>query len=326
MTRGTSGRELTQSVGDTNETLHRCRCFACRRAVHRHGVGTIANRSGAGWLFSARLFSAGLFPSGAGLVSACDGAASAIHTAAAAVLHSTAGIFCAGHWDGEPLPITHPVVRRRHGEDARSYNNRCGDRCWARLGAMMRHARHVSLLLLISFGALSGRAFGLNWGNGLSEMGASISDTANALMQEELQRQQMEQQHQRQMQEIQAQHDLQMQQLQDQQRLFLEQQQRLEADRQRAEQEQQKQRMAAATKSKAIDPAQMAHLVKTYPDWRTIVGAVDISKEPPNPNNPFRKWLSTRGAAYQARINGSDSPREIEKAIALFRADSGPPQ
>jgi hypothetical protein len=188
----------------------------------------------------------------------------------------------------------------------------------------MRQARHASLLLLIFFGALSGRAFGLNWGGGLSGMGASLSDTANALMQQELQRQMLEQQHQQQMQEIQAQHDLQMQQFQEGRRLFLEQQQRLEADRQRVEQ--QKQRMAAAAKSKPIDPAQMAHLIKTYPDWRAIVGAVDISKEEPNPNNPFRKWLSTRGAAYQAKINGSDSPREIERAIALFRADSGPPR
>jgi hypothetical protein len=190
----------------------------------------------------------------------------------------------------------------------------------------MRQARHVSLLLLIFFGALSGRALGLNWGGGISGMGASLSDTANALMQQELQRQMLEQQHQQQMQEIQAQHDLQMQQFQEGRRLFLEQQQRLEADRQRAEQEQQKQRMAAAAKSKPIDPAQMAHLVKTYPDWRTIVGAVDISKEPPNPNNPFRKWLSTKGAAYQAKINGTNSPREIEKAIALFRAEGGPSQ
>jgi membrane protein involved in colicin uptake len=91
----------------------------------------------------------------------------------------------------------------------------------------------------------------------------SMSDTANALMQEELQRQLLQQQHQRQMQEIQAQHDLQMQMLQEQQRLFLEQQQRLEADHQRAEQERQKQRTAA--RSKATDAAPMAHLVKTYP-------------------------------------------------------------
>ena len=154
-------------------------------------------------------------------------------------------------------------------------------------------------------------------------MGASLSDTAGALMQQELQRKQLEQQHQQQMQEIQAQHDLQMQQFQEQQRLFLEQQQRLEADRQRAEQERQKQGTAAAAKSKAIDPAQMAHLVKTYPDWPAIVGAMDIRKQQPDPNNPFRKWL-TKDAAYQAKVNGTNNPREVEKAIALFRADSGP--
>jgi hypothetical protein len=187
----------------------------------------------------------------------------------------------------------------------------------------MRRARYVSLFLLIFLGALPGRAWSLNWGNGLSGMGASLSDTAGALMQQELQQQLLEQQHQQQMQEIQAQHNLQMQQFQEQQRLFLE-QQRLEADHQRAEQERQKQGMAAAAKSKAIDPAQMAHLVKNYPNWIAIVGAVDISKQQPDPNNPFRKWLTTKDATYQAKINGTNSPREIENAIALFRADSGP--
>jgi hypothetical protein len=70
--------------------------------------------------------------------------------------------------------------------------------------------------------------------------------------------------------------------------------------------------------------AQMAHLVKAFPDWRTIVGAVDIRKQQPDPNNPFRKWLATKDALYQAKINGTNSPREIEKAIALFRAESEP--
>jgi hypothetical protein len=68
----------------------------------------------------------------------------------------------------------------------------------------------------------------------------------------------------------------------------------------------------------------MTHLVKIYPDWRAIVGAVDISKQQPDLNNPFRKWLATKDAAYQARINGTNNPREIEKAVTLFRADSGP--
>lgn len=187
----------------------------------------------------------------------------------------------------------------------------------ARDGAMMRQVRHVSLLLLIFFGSLSGRAFGLNWSNGLSGAGASLSDTGNALMQQELQRQLLEQQHQQQMQENQAQHDLQMQQLQEQQKALLEQQQRLAVDRQRAEQ-----RTAVAAKSKAIDAAQLAHLVKTYPDWRAIVGAVDVSKQQPDPNNAFRKWLATKDAAYQKKINGTTSPREVEKAIALFQAES----
>ena len=187
----------------------------------------------------------------------------------------------------------------------------------------MRQARYASLLLLIFFAALPGRAFCLDWGGGLSAMGGALSNTANALMQQELQRQLLEQQHQQQMQEIQAQHDLQMQQLEEQRRFLIEQQQQLEADRQRAQQAQQKQRVAVAA-SNAIDAAQMAHLAKTYPDWREIVGAVDISKQQPDPNNPFRKWLATRNAAYQKKINDTNSPREIEKAIVLFRASTKP--
>ena len=166
------------------------------------------------------------------------------------------------------------------------------------LGVTMRQVRRVSLLLLVFCGALSGRAFSLNWQNGLSAAGASMSDTANALMQQELQQQLLEQQHQQRMQEIQAQHDLQMQQLQEQQRA------------------------AAVAESNAIYAAQMAHLVKTFPRWRTIVGQVDIRKQAPDPKNPFRKWLATKDAAYQAMLYSTNSPREIEEAIVLFRAES----
>jgi hypothetical protein len=182
----------------------------------------------------------------------------------------------------------------------------------------------AAAVVLALGGALSGSAFALNWAGGLSGLGASMSDTANALMQQELLRQQMEQQHQYQMQELQAQQDLQMRQLQEQQRLFDE--QRLAADRQRADQERQKQRVAAAAaaaaaKSKAIDAAQLAHLLKAYPNWREIVGAVDITKQQPDPDNAFRKWLATKDPAYQAKINGTNSPREVEKAIAQFQAE-----
>jgi hypothetical protein len=187
----------------------------------------------------------------------------------------------------------------------------------------MRLNRCVSLSLVILLGVLPESVLGGGWQNGLSGMGAGMSNMADELMREELQKEQLERQNQQAMQQIQLQHDLQMQQLQEQQRLFLEQQHRLEADHQRAEQERQKQGMAAAA-SKAIDAAQMAHLVKTYPDWRATVGAVDIRKQRPDPNNPFRKWLTTKDAAYQTKINGTNSPREVEKAIALFRAETGP--
>jgi hypothetical protein len=107
------------------------------------------------------------------------------------------------------------------------------------------------------------------------------SDTAGALMQQELQRERLEQQHQ----------------------------QPDAGNTGTAIKGQSKNDRSTAAAAKA----QMAHLVKTFPDWRTI-----------DPNNPFRRWLATKDALYQAKINGTNSPREIEKAIALFRAESEP--
>ena len=63
-------------------------------------------------------------------------------------------------------------------------------------------------------------------------------------------------------------------------------------------------------------------LEDAFPEWRQIVGAVDISKEQPDPENPFRKWLSTKDAAYQARVNGSESAAVIGRAIRLFQNET----
>lgn len=66
-------------------------------------------------------------------------------------------------------------------------------------------------------------------------------------------------------------------------------------------------------------------LEDAFPLWREIVGAVDVTKEQPDPNNPFRKWLGTKDAAYQARVNGSESAAVIGRAIRLFQNETKTP-
>lgn len=70
---------------------------------------------------------------------------------------------------------------------------------------------------------------------------------------------------------------------------------------------------------------EVAALVDAYPDWQEIVGGVDITKQQPDPNNPFRKWLATKDATYQARINGSQSASVIERAIQSFQQETKAP-
>lgn len=67
-------------------------------------------------------------------------------------------------------------------------------------------------------------------------------------------------------------------------------------------------------------------LEDTYPDWLKIVGAVDVSKgEKPDDNNPFRKWLATKDAAYQAKINSTNSAGVITRAIEAFKSETKKP-
>lgn len=63
-------------------------------------------------------------------------------------------------------------------------------------------------------------------------------------------------------------------------------------------------------------------LEQIWPDWRQIVGAVDATREQPDPNNPFRKWLGGKDAAYQERINSSESAAVIDRAIRDFRRET----
>lgn len=70
---------------------------------------------------------------------------------------------------------------------------------------------------------------------------------------------------------------------------------------------------------------ELESLVDAHPDWRTIVGAVDITKEQPDAENPFRKWLATKDATYQARVNGTESAAVISRAIRLFQNETKTP-
>lgn len=67
---------------------------------------------------------------------------------------------------------------------------------------------------------------------------------------------------------------------------------------------------------------EMEKLDDAHPGWREIVGATDAIRERPNQANPFRKWLTTKDAAYQTRINSSLSAAVIGRAINLFRTET----
>lgn len=77
--------------------------------------------------------------------------------------------------------------------------------------------------------------------------------------------------------------------------------------------------LASYTKRREIEALEDA-----YPEWLTITGAVGAN-ETPDPENPFRKWLSGKDAAYQDRINGSESAAVIGRAIRLFQRETAAP-
>jgi hypothetical protein len=65
---------------------------------------------------------------------------------------------------------------------------------------------------------------------------------------------------------------------------------------------------------------QVEALDDEFPDWRKIVGQVDITKQQPDTKNPYRKWLATQPEDYQARINGTNSAAVIAASIRKFQA------
>lgn len=61
-------------------------------------------------------------------------------------------------------------------------------------------------------------------------------------------------------------------------------------------------------------------LDRAYPDWSDIVGRPPAEGVPINEANPFRQWLAKQPADYQKEIGETDSPAEVQAAIARFKA------
>lgn len=71
---------------------------------------------------------------------------------------------------------------------------------------------------------------------------------------------------------------------------------------------------------------EMEALKEAYPDWHTIVGAVDTSKgDLVDPNNPFRAWLATQPKEYQEKIETANRPSTITAAIDKFKKVAAKP-
>jgi hypothetical protein len=62
-------------------------------------------------------------------------------------------------------------------------------------------------------------------------------------------------------------------------------------------------------------------LDEDHPNWREIVGSVAQGQQP-DAAHPFRRWLATKPAAYQAKLNDSESAAFIGSAIDLFQAET----
>ncbi len=68
--------------------------------------------------------------------------------------------------------------------------------------------------------------------------------------------------------------------------------------------------------------AEVEALEEEHGDWRIIVGQVNVaSGEQPDRNNPFRKWLATKPADYQAKLNSTNSAAVISRAISRFQSE-----
>jgi hypothetical protein len=59
-----------------------------------------------------------------------------------------------------------------------------------------------------------------------------------------------------------------------------------------------------------------------FPDWFKIVGRPAVPGEPADHTTGFRKWLATKDADYQARINNTESPPVLSRAIRQFQRET----
>lgn len=59
----------------------------------------------------------------------------------------------------------------------------------------------------------------------------------------------------------------------------------------------------------------METLSDDYPDWSEIVGQSDK----PDPDHPFRKWLSEQPKEYQEKINSTNYAGDIHRAIRKYQ-------
>lgn len=71
-----------------------------------------------------------------------------------------------------------------------------------------------------------------------------------------------------------------------------------------------------------IAKKEMEGLEDTYPDWRAIVGAPAQEGAAPDLGGPYRKWLASKSAEYQAKLNETESAAAIQRSITLFRREA----
>lgn len=80
---------------------------------------------------------------------------------------------------------------------------------------------------------------------------------------------------------------------------------------------------AVMTPADAILAHELSVLTSEIPNWREIVGAPDQGgMENVNKAHPFRVWLATQPAAYQAKLNEANSSLIIMRAIEKFNDDT----
>lgn len=71
----------------------------------------------------------------------------------------------------------------------------------------------------------------------------------------------------------------------------------------------------------SVTRREMKVLEEEHPSWRTDVGAADANGKF-DPKHPFRVWLSKQPAGYQKKVDETDSPLVVARAIDKYKAFS----